>query len=129
MHPQKHSQAFTLIEIVIVVTIVGLLAAMAIPAFGMVSTRSTYSALMNDARQLAGGAQQHFMQTGESTITFTVEEDGRIEGAMRSYVKRISPNYIAVSEEIEIGGTFSISHRRYLNGTPVVFTDQGAVVE
>ncbi|MBI3884758.1 MAG: prepilin-type N-terminal cleavage/methylation domain-containing protein [Opitutae bacterium] len=59
---------FTLVEIMIVVVIVGLLAAMAIPAFQKVRASSQDKAVLNNARQLAAAAEQFYLENGASTV-------------------------------------------------------------
>ena len=63
------NRGFTLVEIMIVVVILGLLAAMAIPAFQKVRTSSQDKAVMNNARQLAAAADQYFLENGVSSVT------------------------------------------------------------
>jgi type IV pilus assembly protein PilA len=67
---KKHSQSkgFTLVEIMIVVVIIGLLAAMAIPAFQKVRASSQDKAVLNNARQLSGAADQYYLEYGVSTV-------------------------------------------------------------
>jgi type IV pilus assembly protein PilA len=65
---KKSSQGFTLVEIMIVVVIIGLLAAMAIPAFQKVRTSSQDKAVLNNARQLAAAADQYFLENGVSSV-------------------------------------------------------------
>jgi type IV pilus assembly protein PilA len=60
---------FTLVEIMITVIIVGLLAAMAIPAFKKVRQASQDKAILNNARQLSGAADQYFLENGISTVS------------------------------------------------------------
>ena len=63
---KKTNKGFTLVEIMIVVVIIGLLAAMAIPAFQKVRQSSQDKAVLNNARQLAGAADQYFLENGVS---------------------------------------------------------------
>ena len=65
------SKGFTLVEIVIVVVIIGLLAAMAIPAFQKVRTNSQDKAVLNNARQLSAAADQYYLENGVSTASQT----------------------------------------------------------
>src|SRR4051812_38749312 len=65
---RRSSQGFTLVEIMIVVVIIGLLAAMAIPAFQKVRQSSQDKAVLNNARQLAAAADQYFLENGVSSV-------------------------------------------------------------
>ena len=65
------TKGFTLVEIMIVVVIIGLLAAMAIPAFQKVRTSSQDKAVLNNARQLSAAADQYFLENGVSTVLQT----------------------------------------------------------
>jgi len=73
----------------IVVVIIGLLAAMAIPAFKKVRETSIAKTVINDARQLGGAAQQYFMENGASTVACTISA-GVIGGPLSVYVTKIS---------------------------------------
>ena len=66
---RKSNQGFTLVEIMIVVVIIGLLAAMAIPAFQKVRQSSQDKAVLNNARQLAAAADQYFLENGVTSVT------------------------------------------------------------
>jgi type IV pilus assembly protein PilA len=65
----NNARGFTLVEIMIVVVIIGLLAAMAIPAFQKVRTSSQDKAVLNNARQLSAGADQYYLENGVSTVS------------------------------------------------------------
>ena len=53
---------FTLVEIMIVVAIIGLLAAIAIPNFVRARTTSQANACINNLRQMDGGVQQYALE-------------------------------------------------------------------
>lgn len=67
----KSKKGFTLVEIMIVVVIIGLLAAMAIPAFQKVRETSQTKAIVNNLRQIASGADQYFIENGVTTVALT----------------------------------------------------------
>lgn len=64
----RSTKGFTLVEIMIVVVIIGLLAAMAIPAFQKVRQSSQDKAVLNNARQMSAAADQYFLENGVSTV-------------------------------------------------------------
>jgi len=58
---------FTLVEIMIVVAIIGLLAAIAIPNFVRARTTSQQNACINNLRQIDGAIQQWALETKQAT--------------------------------------------------------------
>ena len=68
---KKTNKGFTLVEIMIVVVIIGLLAAMAIPAFQKVRQSSQDKTILNKARQLAAAADQYYLENGVSSVAQT----------------------------------------------------------
>jgi type IV pilus assembly protein PilA len=69
------------VEIMIVVVIIGMLAALALPGFRKIHTASQDRAVLNNARQLSSAADQYFSEYGVSTVTL-----GSLVGS-GSYVK------------------------------------------
>ena len=80
----RSNKGFTLVEIMIVVVIIGLLAAMAIPAFQKVRSASQDKTVLNNARQLSAGADQYYLENGVSTVA-----SSNLVGAT-NYVKAIN---------------------------------------
>jgi type IV pilus assembly protein PilA len=80
----NQSKGFTLVEIMIVVVIIGLLAAMAIPAFQKVRQASQDKTVLNNARQLSAASDQYYLENGVSTVTL-----GNLIGTT-NYVKALN---------------------------------------
>jgi prepilin-type N-terminal cleavage/methylation domain-containing protein len=59
----SNKSGFTLVEIMIVVAIIGLLAAIAIPNFVRARTQSQKNACINNLRQIDGAVQQWALET------------------------------------------------------------------
>jgi len=119
----RNTKGFTLVEIMIVVVIIGLLAAMAIPAFQKVRDNSVGKAMENDARQIAAAAQQYFLENGGvTTIGFTADAaTGLVTGPLSSFVKSISKGTSA-SQTIVLDSTFTLTNPQYKGGTAAPLT-------
>jgi type IV pilus assembly protein PilA len=63
---RKDRSAFTLVEIMIVVAIIGLLAALAIPGFVKARKQSQGRRILNDARQMDAAIDQWALETGQT---------------------------------------------------------------
>ena len=80
---------FTLVEIMIVVAIIGLLAAIAIPNFVKARATSQQNACINNLRQIDAAAQQYALEAKLSTgATITFPD------ALTPYIKLTSANVL-----------------------------------
>lgn len=105
----------------------GMMAAMAIPAFQKVRETSMQKAMQNDARQIAGAAQQFMMEEGEKPVAFTIDpETGGISGPLATYVSQISRGTREIDGTIEnTTDTFSLTNPNVAKGREFIFDADG----
>ena len=73
---------FTLVEIMIVVAIIGLLAAIAIPNFLRARSTSQQNACINNLRQVDGAIQQWALETGQKADAAVLADGSTIKSYM-----------------------------------------------
>jgi type IV pilus assembly protein PilE len=97
--PSRDTRGFTLVELMVVIMIIGLLAALGYPSYGSFVTKSKRQAARNVIYQLADRQEQFFLDNkvyaanlttmGFAADTIGVDEDGQITtsgDADRTYV-------------------------------------------
>ena len=110
-YPRKSQEGFTLVEIIIVVVIIGLLAALAVPAWQKIRLLTIINVMDNDARQLGGAAQQYFMEYGVTSVAVGyVWGSGAITGPLADRVHFVGAHYTSVSTPLTEDGGFTMAH-------------------
>lgn len=86
---QKGGRGFTLIEIMIVVTIIGLLIAIAVPNFLQARETSRAKSCVGNLRQIDTAKQQYMMVQNVSTFTSVTTSDTTLGGLVPLYVRSL----------------------------------------
>jgi len=95
---------FTLVEIMIVVAIIGLLAAIAIPNFIRARTTSQKNACINNLRQIDGAKQQWGLEMNQSSGALPAD------ASIQLYLGRGSAGQLPTCPSGGNGGTFANSY-------------------
>ena len=99
MRKQNRKSGFTLVEIMIVVAIIGLLAAIAIPNFVKARTTAQKNACINNLRQIDGAKEQWALENKKVASDTPVDSD--LMG---------TDKYIKVKPTCPAGGTYSYNN-------------------
>ena len=104
---------FTLVEIMIVVAIIGLLAAIAIPAFMRARDNARKSACINNLRQIDGAKDQYAVeQGGTNGMNFDITAGGGTGSGWNllcPYIKDLSNKVFCAAAIVAVRGTTNYS--------------------
>ncbi len=125
---------FTLVEILIVVIILGILAAIVVPQFTEASADAKVSALSSDLQTVRSQLQLYKLQHGGSypstpvtQLTTATKEDGTAGGTFGPYLTTFPSNPFTSSSDVDVDGTKGDgSHAWYFNSTTGEFTPDDA---
>ena len=100
---QNRKSGFTLVEIMIVVAIIGLLAAIAIPNFVKARTTAQTNACIANLKQIQGAIEQWALETKQGPASAVTLTD--ISGSSSNYIKQ------AVNTELKCpaSGTYAVT--------------------
>ena len=115
----KQQKGFTLIELMIVIAIIGILAAIAIPAYQDYTIRSKVSEGLN----LAGAAKLAVAETYDSEGKFLTNDNASY--GLPTAIS-INGNYVASVDVTGASGTITITYNSNLGGNPSA--DGGTII-
>ena len=95
---RRNKGAFTLVEIMIVVAIIGLLAALAVPGFVRARKTSQARRIINDTRQIDAAIDQWALETGQT------DSSAISTSAISAYMKRGYPGNDLLGNPWDLSG-------------------------
>lgn len=123
-------KAFTLIEILIVVVLLGIIFAAAVPAISQYKAAQAQTVMINDGQRLGAAAQGYFAETLERAVTVKYDPATGAIGAPAAFRmqdgNRIAPAYVLPGNEIRI--TFDTKEAftlKHPEGGAYTFSDKG----
>jgi len=117
----RRTGAFTLVEIMIVVAIIGLLAAIAIPNFVKARETSQLNACVNNLRQIDAAKDQWALETGQTTGANAEQNRATVNGYLRREPKcpvgNAAYNYSTVGSPALCTSAKATDHNNAYQGT------------
>jgi len=103
-------EGFTLIELMIVIAIIGILAAIAIPQFSAYRTRSYNSAAQSDVKNISTAQEAYYVDFSTYANSY-----GKLTGAQYGYMQsgNVTVNVTGTITSYEITGAHSSGDKTY----------------
>lgn len=113
---RKVQHGFTLIELMIVVAIIGILAAVALPAYQDYTVRAQVTEALNLAAGLKGDVAERYNQTGAFPATLVATKCGSAPSCAGSNATDHKGNYVS-QMDVGAGGAITITFGNKANAT------------
>lgn len=107
----RQTTGFTIVELMVVVAIIGILAAMAIAGYIKIRTFSQDKTVLNNLRQIANAAQIYMLEQGSTTVNVSdlyptyLREPQNVAGETYPAAITLNENQIAATG---VGGTRTV---------------------
>jgi prepilin-type N-terminal cleavage/methylation domain-containing protein len=116
---RRNKAAFTLVEIMIVVAIIGLLAALAIPGFVKARKQSQGRRILNDARQMDAAIDQWALENGKK------DGDAVVTSSAATYLKTAWEDTDLLGNSYDFTGGVGTSQVKIATATKTALTAVG----
>jgi prepilin-type N-terminal cleavage/methylation domain-containing protein len=123
----SRSRAFTLVEIMIVVSIVGILSALSVFVIGRVKDRAARSMLQNNLRQIYQAKEHYFSESGASDrikVMVLIQNNYLRRSLVRAlYHHESLETRMGWVYPVEVGIGEPVSAKQYVRGTSGAYRD------
>lgn len=110
----KKEKGFTLVELLAVIVILGIIAAIAVPMIGNVINDSKDKAILADAQTILNAAKLKYSTDLNTTGTVIYRKDSNKTGELDQYVSGLSSNS-SYKVELKSDGTWEITYSEFDN--------------
>lgn len=110
MWANKKSNGFTIVELLIVIVVIGILAAVSLVAYGNIKDRSTYAKMRTELSSLNKAVQLYYAENGSYPITPAGASGqvcsghwcGWLHSTGDDFIPGLSPKYVSVTPQLPV---------------------------